>query len=168
MNDLFQLENEGKETVEVPELPEVDLPPTENPAPAAKKAAPRPDVVKKHATSARKGVIRIEYKDNRDLYQSFMPVVEGCGLFYPTDVEYPLYPAGGKDSEVFVMIKLPEEERQHSFAGRVIWLNPKKQVMKRVPGVGIQLTGKGVSEFRELIESKIGKMLQTGLPTMTL
>lgn len=158
MSPQFELDNENKTTATSESAAK--------PSPAA--AAKSPEIARKTATAARKGVIRMAFDDNRALYQAYMPFVSGCGLFYPTSDEFPLYPSGGKESEVFVMVKLPDEDRQYSFAGRVVWQNPKKPVMKRVPGIGIQLVGKGVEQFKELIESKIGKMLATGLPTMTL
>lgn len=40
--------------------------------------------------------------------------------------------------------------------------------MKRVPGIGIQLRGREASKIREVIEEGLGKMLTSGLPTITM
>ncbi|UJF24098.1 PilZ domain-containing protein [Suttonella sp. R2A3] len=110
----------------------------------------------------KKGVIRLNINDTRNLYQAYMPFIEGCGMFYPTEDSYQL------GQEVFVFLQLPEDHGKFAVSGRVAWLNPPKKSGKRVPGIGIQLTGRDVSKIRETIERAIGKMGDSGLPTMTL
>lgn len=110
----------------------------------------------------KKGVIRLDFEDSRTLYQAYMPFVDGCGLFYPTEEPYSL------EQEVFVFLKLPEEHGKFAASGRIVWLNPPKAAVKRVPGVGIQLRGKEAPKIREAVEAALGKMLNTGLPTMTM
>lgn len=121
------------------------------------------DTAKPSAQSKlKKGVIRLNFDDTRALYQSYMPFIEGCGLFYATSEEYTL------EQEVFVFLQLPEELGKFAISGRIVWLNPQKPIGKRVPGVGIQLRGKEVEKIRETIENGLGKHLTTGLPTATL
>ncbi len=110
----------------------------------------------------KKGVIRMGFKDTRELYQSYMPFIEGCGLFYPTEEQYEL------DQEVFVFLQLPEDMGKFAASGRIVWLNPPKAMVKRVPGIGIQLRGREAPKIQEAIVNGLGKMLNTGLPTMTL
>lgn len=110
----------------------------------------------------RKGVIRLNFKDTRELYQAYMPFIEGCGIFFATDESYSM------EQEVFVFLQLPGELGKFAVSGRVVWLNPSRKVSKRVPGIGIQLRGKDVPKIRETIEEGLGKMLNTGLPTATL
>lgn len=110
----------------------------------------------------KKGVIRLDFEDTRSLYQSYMPYVDGCGLFYPTEENFSL------EQEVFVFLKLPEEFGKFATSGRIVWLNPPKAAVKRVPGIGVQLRGKEAPKIREAIENALGKMLNTGLPTMTM
>ncbi len=110
----------------------------------------------------KKGVIRLNFDDPRNLYQAYMPFIEGCGLFFATDEEYQL------DQEVFVFLKLPNDLGKFAASGRIVWLNPPKKVSKRIPGIGIQLLGKDVPKIRESIETGLGKLMTSGLPTATL
>ena len=110
----------------------------------------------------KKGVIRMTFEDTRSLYQAYMPFIEGCGVFYPTEEIYQL----GHD--VFVFLTLPEDLGKFAVSGRIVWLNPPKKSGKRVPGIGIQLLGRDVSKIRETMETGLKKLLDSGLPTMTL
>ena len=110
----------------------------------------------------KKGVIRMTFPDTRSLYQAYMPFIEGCGVFYPTDETYQI----GQD--VFVFLTLPEDLGKFAISGRIVWLNPTKKSGKRVPGIGIQLLGRDVPKIREAVEKGLGKLLDSGLPTMTL
>lgn len=110
----------------------------------------------------KKGVIRLNVKDERELYQLYMPFVDGCGLFYPTTDKYEL------EQEVFVFLQLPKDIGKFATSGRIVWLNPPKAKMKQEPGIGIQLRGREAPKIREAIETGLGKLLTTGLPTMTM
>ncbi len=107
-------------------------------------------------------VIRLSFADTRGLYQAYMPFVEGFGLFYATEESYQL------EQEVFLFLTLPEKMGKFAASGRIIWLNPLKKVVKRMPGVGIQLCGREVTKIRKIIEEGLGKMSNTGLPTATM
>lgn len=110
----------------------------------------------------KKGVIRMEFKDSRDLYQSYMPFIEGCGLFYPTKNPYKL------DQEIFIFLQLPNNLGKFAVPGRIVWLNPPKEAVKRVPGVGIQLRGRETEKINDIIRQHLDKMIKSGLPTLTL
>ena len=110
----------------------------------------------------KKGLIRLSFSDIRSLYQAYMPYLHGCGIFYATNDIYPM------GTDVFVFLELPEDMGKHAIAGRVVWVNPPKNQMKRVPGVGIQLRGKNVEKIKEIIEAKLGSQIKAGLPTATL
>lgn len=110
----------------------------------------------------KKGVIKLNVADTRELYAVYMPFVDGCGVFYPTNNEYKM----GQD--VFLFLTLPDDIGRFAVSGRIIWQNPKIKSGRRVPGVGIQLHGREVPKIREAIEQGLGKMLTTGLPTATL
>lgn len=108
------------------------------------------------------GVIHLNFSDARSLYQAYMPFVEGCGLFYPTENSYAL------KQKVFLFLTLPEDAGKFAAPGQIVWLNPPKTVVKRVPGIGIQVQGREVEKIREAIEKVLGKMANTGLPTATM
>ena len=110
----------------------------------------------------KQGVIRVNIDDLKDLYQYYMPYVDGCGIFVPTTEAYNL------EQEVFVFLKLPGDLGKFAASGRIVWLNPPKKASRRIPGVGIQLRGKEAPRIREIIEAGLGKSLTSGLPTATM
>ena len=110
----------------------------------------------------KQGVIRVNIDDLKDLYQYYMPYVDGCGIFVPTTEAYNL------EQEVFVFLKLPGDLGKFAASGRIVWLNPPKKASRRIPGVGVQLRGKEAPRIREIIEAGLGKSLTSGLPTATM
>ena len=110
----------------------------------------------------KQGVIKINIDDLKDLYQYYMPYVDGCGIFVPTEEIYSL------EQEVFVFLKLPDDLGKFAASGRIVWLNPPKKASRRMPGVGVQLRGKEAPRIREIIEAGLGKSLTSGLPTATM
>lgn len=110
----------------------------------------------------KQGVIRLNFADTRELYQAYMPYIDGCGIFAATTDAFKL------EQEVFVFLQLPDDMGKFAVPGRVVWLNGPKQIGKRVPGVGIQIRGRDVERIRTTIEQALSKMLASGLPTATL
>jgi len=110
----------------------------------------------------KQGVIKINIDDLKDLYQYYMPYVDGCGIFVPTEEIYSL------EQEVFIFLKLPGDLGKFAASGRIVWLNPPKKASRRMPGVGVQLRGKEAPRIREIIEAGLGKSLASGLPTATM
>ena len=110
----------------------------------------------------KQGVIKINIDDLKDLYQYYMPYVDGCGIFVPTEEIYSL------EQEVFIFLKLPGDLGKFAASGRIVWLNPPKKAARRMPGVGVQLRGKEAPRIREIIEAGLGKALTSGLPTATM
>ena len=110
----------------------------------------------------KQGVIKINIDDLKDLYQYYMPYVDGCGIFVPTEEIYSL------EQEVFIFLKLPGDLGKFAASGRIVWLNPPKKASRRMPGIGVQLRGKEAPRIREIIEAGLGKSLASGLPTATM
>ncbi|MFC0034808.1 PilZ domain-containing protein [Cardiobacterium valvarum] len=110
----------------------------------------------------KQGVIKVNIDDLKDLYQYYMPYVDGCGIFVPTEETYSL------EQEVFIFLKLPGDLGKFAASGRIVWLNPPKKASRRMPGVGVQLRGKEAPRIREIIEAGLGKSLASGLPTATM
>ena len=110
----------------------------------------------------KQGVIKINIDDLKDLYQYYMPYVDGCGIFVPTEEIYSL------EQEVVVFLKRPDDLGEFAASGRIVWLNPPKKASRRMPGVGVQLRGKEAPRIREIIEAGLGKSLASGLPTATM
>lgn len=110
----------------------------------------------------KKGVIRLAVSDKRILYELYMPFVDGCGIFVPTEESYKL----GQD--IFLFLTLPENMGKFAVSGRVVWINPKNRIGKRQNGVGIQIRGRETQKIRSIIEENLGKALDSGLPTATM
>ena len=121
-----------------------------------------PDPAAQGQSKLKQGVIKINIDDLKDLYQYYMPYVDGCGIFVPTEEIYSL------EQEVFIFLKLPGDLGKFAASGRIVWLNPPKKASRRMPGVGVQLRGKEAPRIREIIEAGLGKSLASGLPTATM
>lgn len=110
----------------------------------------------------KKGVIRLSIPDMRTLYELYMPFVDGCGVFVPTDQSYTL----GQD--IFLFLTLPENIGKFAVSGRVVWINPKNRIGKRQLGIGVQIRGRETEKIRKTIDDALGKALNSGLPTATM
>lgn len=87
---------------------------------------------------ARTGIIHANIPDKEVLYQSYMPFVEGGGLFIPSKLNVKM------GEEVFVLATLPEQSQKIPLTGKVVWISQKQNGI-RPQGFGIQLTGeKGI------------------------
>ncbi len=112
---------------------------------------------------AQSGVLKASYNDVNTLFNCYMPFVKGCGLFLPSEMDYEL------GTEVFIVITLPDEEKsKFAVSARVVWLNQKVKLGKKVPGVGLQILGSKAEDMKEKIESILGKRVKSPLPTATI
>ena len=66
------------------------------------------------------------------LRAAHMPFIVNGGLFIPTPKRFRL---GG---EVFVMLRLPRDQRDLPLAGKVVWITPDGASGGKPPGVGVQ------------------------------
>ena len=79
------------------------------------------------------GIIQVNIPDKATLQSSYMPFVQGGGLFVSTKQVVKM------GQEVFVLATLPEQAQKIPLTGKVIWISHKPQ------GFAIQLAGeKGV------------------------
>ncbi len=120
------------------------------------------DNEKHNNTLAKKGVLQVNIKDNKQLYECYMPFVKGCGIFVPTEDQHSL------GDEGFLLLTLPESTEKYAASVKVIWLNPKIKLGKRVPGIGLQILGRDAEKIREHIESTLGQKVNSPLPTATM
>lgn len=117
---------------------------------------------KKNNALAQRGVLKVNIKDENTLYACYMPFIKGCGLFVPNNDEHQL------GEEAFLLVNLPKEGAKFAVSAKVVWLNPKKKLGKRVPGIGLQILGKDADKMRETIEEILGKKVSSPLPTATM
>lgn len=120
------------------------------------------EIKNKEQQLAKRGILQLNITDEAMLYACYMPFVKGCGVFYP-DV-------AGHDigEELFLLLTLPGQEQRFAAAAKVVWLNPKQKLGKRLPGVGLQILGREAENIRTLIEEALGKKTNSPLSTATM
>lgn len=111
---------------------------------------------------AKRGVLKFNIEDEKMLYACYMPFIKGCGIFIPSEDEHNL------QDEAFLLLKLPENGGQFAVSGKVVWVNPKQKMGKRVPGIGLQILGRDAEKLRDKIEEMLGKKVSSPLPTATM
>ena len=79
------------------------------------------------------GIIQANITDRATLQASYMPFVNGGGLFISSQQPVRL------GQEVFVLATLPDQSQKIPLTGKVIWINYKQSVAKP-QGFAIQLT----------------------------
>lgn len=112
---------------------------------------------------AKRGILKVDIDNEKDLYANYMPFVKGCGLFVP--MEEHGYKLG---DTAFLMLTIAGAEKKYNVSAKVVWVNPKQKLGKRVPGAGFQITGKDTEDLRREIEGILGKRVNSPLPTATM
>ena len=120
------------------------------------------EVKPKEAAKARNSVISIAIKDKQALYMSYMPFVQGGGLFVPTTKDYNL------GDEMFLLVKIMDEPEPTQISGKVVWLSPPGALGGRPPGVGIRFVGDDAPQVQRLIEGKLGASVSLTRATHTM
>ncbi len=116
----------------------------------------------KNNALAKKGVLQVKITDLKTLYECYMPFVKGCGIFIENNDEHKL------GEEAFLLLSLPETTEKFAVSVKVVWLNPKIKLGKRVPGIGLQILGRDAERVRATIEGLLGKKVNSPLPTATM
>ncbi len=121
------------------------------------------DSAKLIGSNSRQSILPIKFKDTETLYQSYMPFLEGGGLFVPTSKTYNL------DDELFLLISLLDEKDRFPVTGKVVWITPLGAQGNRVAGIGVQFSGTSDGEVaRQRIEALLGAKLASEKPTLTM
>ncbi|WP_445115863.1 PilZ domain-containing protein [Acinetobacter sp. WZC-1] len=99
------------------------------------------------------GLLQVNIHDRATLQASYMPFVQGGGLFIPSKQPVKM------GEEVFVLATLPDQSQKIPLTGKVIWIS-HKQVGMKPQGFAIQLCGeKGVYYKMEAEKLLAGSML---------
>jgi type IV pilus assembly protein PilZ len=112
---------------------------------------------------AQQGILSLSIKDKQALYRSYMPFVQGGGLFVPSNKQFQL------GDEVFLLLTVMELEERLPIPGKVVWITPQGAAGNRKAGIGVQFaeTQDG-SHARTVIETHLAAMLKSGLSTFTM
>lgn len=108
------------------------------------------------------GVFFVNINTKGELYQSYMPFINGGAIFIQTDKEYSL------GDEVFMLAKLMDETEKFPAAGEVVWVTPKCAQGGRVAGIGVRFTSEDSQELRNKIETYLAGSLQSERHTDTM
>lgn len=114
------------------------------------------------ADKNRNSVISIAIKDKQALYMSYMPFIDGGGLFVPTKKEYKI------GDEMFLLVKIMDEVDPIQVSGKVVWISPPGSLGNKPRGVGIQFMGDDAANNVRLIENKLGASVSLTRATHTM
>ena len=109
----------------------------------------------------RGGIIQANIADKETLYQSYMPYVNGGGLFIPSKQPVKM------GEEIFVLATLPEQSQKIPLTGKVIWINQKPNGMKP-QGFGIQLSGEKGAYYKAEAERLLAGLKASGRNSYTM
>lgn len=108
-----------------------------------------------------KGILSLTIKDKAVLYSTYMPYVQGGGLFIPTPKAYKL------GDEVFMLLTLMDEPEKIPLAGKVVWLTPKGAQGNRTAGIGVQINDPD-NVVQRKIETYLAGSLESDRVTHTM
>lgn len=77
-------------------------------------------------------LLSVAIADSSVLHAAYMPFIRGGGLFVPTTDRYRL------GEEVFVLLRLLDDEASIPLAGRVVWITPSGARGGKPAGIGVQ------------------------------
>ena len=97
------------------------------------------------------------------LYESWIPLLKGGGLFVPTDQTYSL------GQEVLILLTVWDSPVKIPLQGHVAWINPAHCTGNRPQGLGVQLVESEASqELRKKIEAALAGAMHSSRPTHTI
>lgn len=108
----------------------------------------------------RNGILNLALKDVNELYASYMPFIEGSGLFIRTRKDYRL------GDQVFVLLDLLDEPEKTPITGEVVWITPIGSGV-RPQGIGIRLAPEYADIVRR-VEAELAGLQNLDRPTYTL
>ncbi|WP_263079958.1 PilZ domain-containing protein [Endozoicomonas sp. Mp262] len=107
------------------------------------------------------GFLSLTIKDTVSLYESYMPFLEGGGVFIPTSKKYHL------GDEVFIRLTLMDDPEVLPVAGRVVWITPEGAQGRKRAGIGIQFASAD-DTVRTKIEAHLAGTLKSERETSTM
>lgn len=107
------------------------------------------------------GLLQVNITDRATLQASYMPFVQGGGLFVPSRQEVKM------GEEVFVLATLPNQAQKIPLTGKVIWLS-HKQVGNKPQGFAIQLSGEKGIYYKMEAEKLLAGSMSSDHPSFTM
>lgn len=103
----------------------------------------------------------VEFVNDKDLYQSYMPFVKNGGVFIRTTEHFDL------DTDIQLQILLPDSLEASEIIGKVCWLTPIGVQNGTPAGIGISFI-EDPDNIRNQIEKAIGRLLNSSDATLTM
>lgn len=107
------------------------------------------------------GLLQANILDRATLQASFMPYIQGGGLFIPSKQQVKM------GEEVFVLATLPEQSQKIPLTGKVIWISYKHSGLKP-QGFAIQLVGEKGIYYKMEAEKILAGTMSSDLPSFTM
>lgn len=107
------------------------------------------------------GLLQVNITDRATLQASYMPFIQGGGLFVPSMQDVKM----GED--LFVLATLPNQSQKIPLTGKVIWLSPK-QVGNKPKGFAIQLSGEKGLYYKIEAEKLLAGSMTSEHPSFTM
>lgn len=107
------------------------------------------------------GLLQVNIQDRETLQSSYMPFVEGGGLFIPTKQIVSM------GDEIFIVATLPNMIEKFPIKGKVIWISYKQSGIKP-QGFGIQLLGEKGLEYKSHVEKILAGSMTTARSSFTM
>jgi type IV pilus assembly protein PilZ len=105
--------------------------------------------------------LTVTIKDKYVLYATYMPFIQGGGLFIPTKRKFKL------GDDVNLVLALLDEQEKISVAVKVVWITPLGAQGNRSPGIGVKFIEEKPNT-RNKIETLLAGMLNSENPTHTM
>lgn len=112
---------------------------------------------------AQQGILSVSVLDRDALYKTYMPFIEGGGLFVPSNKQFQL------GDEVFLLLTLMDLEERLPIPGKVVWITPMGSQGNRKAGIGVQFAETPDGDHaRGVIDKHLAGMLDSKKPTHTM
>jgi type IV pilus assembly protein PilZ len=109
------------------------------------------------------GIIPLTLRTKAELYQAWMPFIQGGGLFVPSTRVHAL------GEEVFLLLAFMQDPEKIPLRGTVAWINPAHASGGRPQGIGVKLQGDpATDELRKRIEQVLTGVMNSPRPTHTI
>lgn len=106
-------------------------------------------------------MLSLSIRDQQTLYQTYMPFLNGGGLFIPTPKTFEL------GAELVLLISLLNEPEKFPITGKVVWITPQGAQGQKAAGVGVQFV-EDQGGLRNRIETHLAGLLGGDRSTHTL
>ena len=110
----------------------------------------------------RKGIIAFSITDRGALYSAYMSFVQNGAVFVPTSRAYEL------GDNIFMLLKLMDDNSPIPVAGKVVWLTPAGAQGNKSPGIGIQFDEDDKGNTKSNIEQHLAAAIAGERPTQTM